>query len=67
MCCIAVDPDKRQCDVLGSLQGEAEAWRNCSPILNLVIGSLPTDEFHLVLGRIIQSNLQKGNLQHFSK
>lgn len=52
---------------LGSFLGKLRLGGVKSPILNLALGSLPTDECRLVWGRIIPSNLHKGSPQPTAK
>lgn len=59
--------NKKQSGVLGSFLVKLRLGEVKSPILNLAMGSLPTDECHLGLGRIIPGSLKKGSPQQMAR
>lgn len=67
VCGVADASNKRQGAVLGSLLVKLRLGEVKSPILHIAMGSLPADECHLGLGRLISSNLKKGIPQHIAK
>jgi len=75
VCCVAMAPNKMQCDVFiewfefqwSPFQMKTEAWKSWDLILNSAMGSLPTNECHLILSRMIESNLLQGRSQHIAK